>query len=112
MVEIPRWYEACECWPMITFFSKSLMSLLVISALWAPTEAWVGTQKEAGLACRADFSACRVAGRVIPLVDRSTVLGQIAEQARNHPAEKLEAELRLMTVNALDGVRAAAHAIK
>tara|TARA_R110002110_G_scaffold116103_1_gene287467 strand:- start:205 stop:498 length:294 start_codon:yes stop_codon:yes gene_type:complete len=95
---------------MITFFSKSLVSLVVISALWVPTEAWVGAQKGAGLTCRADFSACSVAGTVIPLVDRSTVLGQIAEQARNHPAEKLEAELRLVTAKALDGVRAAARA--
>ena len=95
---------------MIAFFSKSLVSLVVISALWAPTEVWIGAQKDAGLTCRADFSACRVAGTVIPLLDRSTVLGQIAEQARNHPAEKLEGELRLVTANALDGVRAAARA--
>ncbi len=95
---------------MITFFSKSLVSLVVIDALWAPTVAWVGAQKDAGLSCRADFSACQVAGTVIPLVDRSTVLGQIAEQARDNPSEKLEAELRIVAAKAVDGMRAAARA--
>ncbi|MGV8997870.1 MAG: hypothetical protein ACOH12_13065 [Parvibaculaceae bacterium] len=88
------------------------MSLAIIAALWAPTNAWLGTQQMSGLSCRADFSACRVAGTVIPLVDRETVLGQIAAEARHDPAKRFGEEVRHVATSAFDqvsgGVRAQA----
>jgi hypothetical protein len=89
---------------MITFFSKSLVSLAIIAALWGPTNAWLGNQQSGGLTCRADFSACRVAGTVIPLVDRATVLGQIADEAKRDPAGRLGEEVKHMATSAYDGV--------
>tara|TARA_R110000824_G_scaffold390760_24_gene588122 strand:+ start:1957 stop:2250 length:294 start_codon:yes stop_codon:yes gene_type:complete len=93
---------------MITFASKLIVSLSLVAVLWEPAGDWVGAQKRAGLACQSDFSACRVAGTVVPLIDRSSVLGQIAEQARNDPAGHLQVELREVAIAVLDGVRAAA----
>ncbi len=90
------------------FIVKSLVSLAVVATLWGPTEAWLGFQQRAGLACSSDFAACRVAGTVIPLVDRSSVLGRIAEQARNEPAEDLKIAMRDVTIAAIKGVRGAA----
>jgi hypothetical protein len=97
---------------MIAFVSKSLVSLAVVAALWGPAESWLGTQQRAGLACRSDFTACRVAGRVIPLVDRSSVLGRIAADAGADPVGQLQVELRRVAMVALNGVRAAAEAKK
>ena len=88
---------------MITFLSKSLVSLAIIAALWGPTNAWMGAQRSAGLSCRTDFSSCRVAGKVIPLVDRGTVLGQIAAQAKNNPADQFGKEIRNVATTAFDG---------
>lgn len=88
---------------MITFFSKSLVSLAVIAALWGPTSGWLGDQHSAGLSCRTDFSSCRVAGKVIPLVDRATVLGQIAAQAKNNPADQFGKEIHNVATTAFDG---------
>ncbi len=93
---------------MIKFMSKSLVSLAIVGALWSPTEAWLGVQRSAGLSCRADFSVCEVAGKVIPLMDRSSVLGQIAAQARRDPARQFGREARAMVMAALDGARTAA----
>jgi hypothetical protein len=93
---------------MIKFMSKSLVSLAIVGALWSPTESWLDLQRSAGLSCRADFSVCEVAGKVIPLVDRSTVLGQIAAQARRDPARQFGQEARAVAMTALNGVRAAA----
>ena len=87
---------------MITFFSKSLVSLAIIAALWGPTNAWVGGQQMSGLSCHADFSACRVAGTVIPLVDRATVLGQIADEARRDPVGQFGKEVRRVATSTLD----------
>ncbi|MES1990840.1 MAG: hypothetical protein V4441_07810 [Pseudomonadota bacterium] len=95
---------------MITFFSKSLVSLAVIAVLWNPANAWVGGQQTSALSCRADFSACRVAGTVIPLLDRETVLGQIAAEAKRDPARQLGKEVRRVATSvfeeAVGGVRA------
>lgn len=93
---------------MIKFLSKSLVSLAIVGALWSPTEAWLGLQRSAGLSCRADFSACEVAGKVIPLVDRSSVLGHIAAQARRDPVRQFGHEAHSIALAALDGVRSAA----
>lgn len=93
---------------MMSFISKSLVSLSLVALLWGPMEGWIGTQQRAGLACTEDFSACRVAGRVIPLVDRSSVLGQIAEQARHDPAGRLRSELGEVAGSALADMRDAA----
>lgn len=93
---------------MFTYVSKLMVSLSLVAVLWGPTGDWIGVQQQTGFACNADFSACRVAGRVIPLMDRSSVLGQIAEQARHNPAEHLKVELREVAMAALDGVRVAA----
>lgn len=90
------------------FIVKSLISFAVVAALWGPAETWVGSQQRAGLACSSDFSACRVAGKVIPLVDRSSVLGGIAAQARHDPAGQLKTALYEAADLALDGVRGAA----
>lgn len=93
---------------MIRFISKSFVSFALLGALWGPTENWLGTQHSGGLVCQSDFSACRVAGKVIPLVDRSSVLGQIAAQAKDDPAGHLQSEMRKVAMAAIDGVRAAA----
>lgn len=93
---------------MIRFISKSLVSIALLGALWGPTENWLGAQHSGGLACQSDFSACRVAGKVIPLVDRSSVLGQIAAQAQNDPAGHWQVEARKVAQAVYDGVRAAA----
>ncbi|HEY4344002.1 MAG TPA: hypothetical protein VGN05_06645 [Parvibaculum sp.] len=93
---------------MATFIVKSLISLAVVATLWGPAEAWLGSQHRAGLACTTDFSACRVAGKVIPLVDRSSVLGGIAAQARRGPAGQLKITVSEMASVALEGVRGAA----
>jgi len=89
---------------MITFISKSLVSLAVVAALWGPTNAWLGHQQNGGLTCVSDFSACRVAGTVIPLVDRATVLGQIADVAKRDPTGQLKEEVKHMAMSAFDGV--------
>jgi len=93
---------------MIKFIAKSLMSLALLGPLWGPAESWLGGQRSGDLVCRADYSACRVAGKVIPLVDRSTVLGQIAAQARNDPAAHLQVEARRVAMVAMAGLRQAA----
>lgn len=95
---------------MIRFISKSLVSIALLGLLWGPTENWLGSQRSGGLACQADYSACRVAGKVIPLVDRSTVLGQIAAQAKNDPVGHLQVEMRRVAMVAMDGLRQAAKA--
>lgn len=95
---------------MMMFISKSLVSLSLVAFLWAPMEDWIGAQQSAAIACNTDFSACRVAGKVIPLVDRSSVLGQIAEQARHDPAIQLQSEIRQVASAAFEGLRAAARA--
>ena len=95
---------------MIKFITKSLVSFALLGALWGPTENWLSMQRSGFLTCRADYSACRVAGKVIPLVDRSTVLGQIAAQAKNDPVEHLQVEVRRVAMVAMDGLRQAAKA--
>lgn len=93
---------------MATFIVKSLISFAVVATLWGPAEAWLGTQHRAGLACNSDFTACRLAGTAIPLVDRSSVLGGIAAQARHDPAGQLKIAVREAARAALEGVRGAA----
>jgi hypothetical protein len=93
---------------MATFIVKSLISLVIVATLWGPAEAWLGSQHRAGLSCATDFSACRVAGTAIPLVDRSSVLGGIAERARHDPAGELKIAIREAAGEALEGVRGAA----
>jgi hypothetical protein len=66
---------------MATFIVKSLICLAVVATLWGPMEAWLGSHQRAGLACTSDFNACRMAGKVIPLVDRSSVPGRNSETA-------------------------------
>lgn len=92
---------------MATFIVKSLFSFVVIAALWGPAGTWLGTQHGSGLSCKADFSACRVAGKVIPLVDRSSVLGGIAAEARHDPAGKLIVAVRQAAGEALRGAHGA-----
>lgn len=90
---------------MIRFISKSLLSLVLLGTLWGPAENWLGAQHNGGLVCQADYSACRVAGKVIPLVDRSTVLGQIAAQAKNDPVGHLQLEASRAALAAMAGFR-------
>lgn len=93
---------------MTTFIVKSLFSFVVVAALWGPTSTWLGAQHRSGLSCKADFSACRVAGTVIPLVDRSSVLGGIAAEARRDPAAKLVVAVKQAASEALQGAQGAA----
>lgn len=93
---------------MATFIVKSLLSFAVVAILWAPTAAWLGSQHRAGLSCPSDFSACRVAGKAVPLVDRSSVPGGIAAQAHREPAGQLKVVVREAADEALESVRGAA----